>query len=79
MSALTVQIEDGVATLTMSRPEARNALGAEMKDASIEQKLKRIKEKTASATARSQLDELKGQLAARKAASDASASVKKTM
>lgn len=29
---LDLQIEDGVATLTMNRPEARNALSAEMKD-----------------------------------------------
>ena len=33
MTALEVQIHDGVATLTMNRPEARNALSAEMKDA----------------------------------------------
>ena len=33
MTALTVEIADGVATLTMSRPDARNALSAEMKDA----------------------------------------------
>lgn len=31
MSALECSIADGVATLTMSRPEARNALSAEMK------------------------------------------------
>ena len=33
MSALEVQIHDGVATLTMNRPEARNALSTEMKEA----------------------------------------------
>lgn len=33
MTALNVQIEEGVATLTMNRPEARNALSAEMKEA----------------------------------------------
>lgn len=33
MTALTVEIADGVATLTMSRPDARNALSGEMKEA----------------------------------------------
>ena len=33
MQALDVQTHDGVATLTMNRSEARNALSAEMKDA----------------------------------------------
>lgn len=33
MTALHIHIADGVATLTMSRPEARNALSGEMKDA----------------------------------------------
>jgi 2-(1,2-epoxy-1,2-dihydrophenyl)acetyl-CoA isomerase len=33
MTALDTHIENGVATLTMSRPDARNALSAEMKDA----------------------------------------------
>lgn len=33
MSALDVQVHDGVATLTLNRPEARNALSAEMKEA----------------------------------------------
>ena len=32
-SNLLVQVHEGVATLTMNRPEARNALSAEMKDA----------------------------------------------
>lgn len=33
MAALEISIQDGVATLTMNRPEARNALSPEMKDA----------------------------------------------
>lgn len=33
MQALSTQIDSGIATLTMCRPEARNALSGEMKDA----------------------------------------------
>lgn len=58
--------------------QAQADVGAEIKSDSLDTKLKRIKEKTADATARSQLDELKKQMAAQKAAAEG-ANVKKTM
>jgi phage shock protein A len=58
--------------------QAQADVGAEIKADSLDTKLKRIKEKTADATARSQLDELKKQMAAQKAAAEG-ANVKKTM
>lgn len=72
-----VQALENVRT-SIHKLRAEADVGAELGDVSIEQKLKKIKEKTASATAQSQLDELKLQMAARKAQADASA-IKKTM
>lgn len=72
-----VQALDNVRS-SIEKLRAEADVGAEMGDVSIEQKLKKIKEKTASASAQSQLDELKLQMAARKAQADASA-IKKTM
>lgn len=72
-----VQALENVRT-SIHKLRAEADVGAEMGDASIDQKLKKIKEKAASATAQGQLDELKLQMAARKAQADASA-IKKTM
>ncbi len=73
-----VQALDNVRT-SIEKLRAEADVGAEMGDVSIQQKLKKIKEKTASATAQSQLDELKQQMAARKAQADSASAVKKTM
>ncbi len=72
-----VQALENVRT-SIHKLRAEADVGAEMGDASIDQKLKKIKEKAASVTAQGQLDELKLQMAARKAQADASA-IKKTM
>lgn len=58
--------------------QAQADVGAEIKGDSLDARLKKIKEKTGDVTARSQLDELKRQVAARQAAGEA-ASVKKTI
>ena len=58
--------------------QAQADTGAEIKGESLDAKLKRIKEKTADATARAQLDELKRQSAARQAAAQG-AGAKKTI
>jgi phage shock protein A len=58
--------------------QAQADTGSEIKGDSLDAKLKKIKEKTADVTARAQLDQLKQQMAARKAAADGAA-VKKTM
>ena len=57
--------------------QAQADVGAEIKGESLDDKLSKIKKKTANAAARSQLDELKKQMAARKQAQ--AAGVKKTM
>jgi phage shock protein A len=57
--------------------QAQADVGAEIKGDSLDDKLSKIKKKTANAAARSQLDELKKQMAARKQAQ--AAGVKKTM
>lgn len=56
--------------------QAEADVGSEIRGDSLDARLKKIKEKTGDATARSQLEELKKQVAARSAAAEAS---KKTM
>lgn len=58
--------------------QAQADVGAEIKGDSLDARLKKIKEKTGDVTARSQLDELKRQMAARQASGEA-AGVKKTI
>ena len=58
--------------------QAQADVGTEIKGDSLDARLKKIKEKTADATARAQLDELKKQMASRQGAAEA-AGVKKTM
>jgi len=77
VDADVVALENVRTSIEKLRAEAD--VGAEVGDASIDQRLRKIKEKTATATARAQLDELKAQMAARKSQSDAASSVKKTM
>lgn len=57
--------------------QAQADVGSEIKGESLDARLKKIKEKTADATAKSQLDEMKRQMAAQKAAAEGA--VKKTM
>jgi phage shock protein A len=59
--------------------QAQADVGAEIKGESLDDKLSKIKKKTANAAAASQLAELKKQMAARKGAQQAAGSVKKTM
>ncbi len=54
-------------------------VGGEIQGQSLDSKLKAIKAKTADVTAKAQLEELKKQMAARKAAAEVGADVKKTM
>jgi phage shock protein A len=56
--------------------QAEADVGAELQGSSLDSKLKRIKEATATSSARSQLDELKRQMASRQGAAEG---VKKTM
>jgi phage shock protein A len=58
--------------------QAQADVGSEIKNDSLDARLKKIKEKTADASARTQLDELKKQMAASRAAA-AEGGVKKTM
>lgn len=58
--------------------QAQADVGTEIKGDSLDARLKKIKEKTGDVTARSQLDELKRQMAARQAGGEA-AGVKKTI
>ncbi|MFZ5476386.1 MAG: PspA/IM30 family protein [Myxococcota bacterium] len=58
--------------------QAQADVGTEIKGDSLDARLKKIKEKTADATAKSQLEELKKQMAASRAAA-AEGAVKKTM
>lgn len=57
--------------------QAQADVGSEIKGESLDARLKKIKEKTADASAKSQLDEMKRQMAAQKAAAEGG--VKKTM
>lgn len=59
--------------------QAQADVGAEIKGESLDDKLSKIKAKTASSAAQSQLAELKKQMAARKSAQGQAAGVKKTM
>ncbi|MDP2309158.1 MAG: PspA/IM30 family protein [Pseudomonadota bacterium] len=60
------------------KTQAQADVGTEIKGDSLDSRLKKIKEKTGDVTARSQLDELKRQMAARQGAAEG-AGVKKTM
>lgn len=60
------------------KTQAQADVGTEIKGDSLDERLKKIKEKTGDVTARSQLDELKRQMAARQGAAEG-AGVKKTM
>ena len=59
--------------------QAEADVGAEIKGESLDDKLSKIKKKTANVAAQSQLAELKKQMAARKSAQGQAAGVKKTM
>jgi phage shock protein A len=59
--------------------QAQADVGSEIKNDSLDARLKKIKEKTADATAKAQLDELKKQMAASRSAAAEGAGVKKTM
>jgi phage shock protein A len=61
----------------ISQLQAQADVGTEIQGESLDARLKKVKEKTADSTARSQLDEMKRQLAAQKAATEGA--VKKTM
>lgn len=62
----------------ISKLQAEADVGAEVKENSLDERLKKIKAKTGDVTARAQLDELKKQMAARQGAAEGAA-VKKTM
>jgi phage shock protein A len=62
----------------INKRQAEADVGSEIKGDSLDARLKKIKEKTGDVTARSQLDELKRQMAARQGAAEG-AGVKKTM
>ena len=66
---------------SINKIQAEADVTAEIGQESLDAKLKKIKGKAASATARAQLDEMKKQLAAKKsaAAEQAASSVKKTI
>ena len=63
---------------TINKRAAEADVAGELKGDSLDDKLKKIKAKTANAAARSQLAEMKKQMAAKRAA-EAAAGVKKTM
>lgn len=62
----------------ISKLQAEADVGSEVKENSLDERLKKIKAKTGDVTARAQLDELKKQMAARQGAAEGAA-VKKTM
>lgn len=62
----------------ISKLQAEADVGSEIKDDSLDARLKKIKAKTGDVTARAQLDELKKQMASRQTAAEGAA-VKKTM
>jgi phage shock protein A len=55
---------------SIEKKKAEADIGAELEGSSLDTKLKRIRERTASQSARSQLEEMKRQMAARKAAAE---------
>lgn len=63
----------------ISKLQAEADIGSEIKGESLDTKLKKIKEKAANSSARSQLDEMKRQVAARKTAAEGAGSVKKSI
>jgi phage shock protein A len=63
---------------SIDKLQAQADTGSEIKGDSLDARLKKIREKTADATAKSQLDELKRQMAARQASAEG-AGVKKTI
>ena len=63
----------------INKLQAEADIGSEVQGSSLEEKLKKIKEKAADSTARSQLDEMKRQMAAKKAAAEGASAVKKTI
>lgn len=73
-----VRALDGVRE-SIQKLKAEADIGSEIEGDSLDSKLAKIREKTASVTARNQLAEMKAQLAARKAASEGAAQVKKTI
>ncbi len=64
---------------SIHKSQAEADIGSEIRGESLDQKLAKIKSKAASASARSQLDEMKRQMASKKAAAAEAAAVKKTM
>jgi phage shock protein A len=63
----------------ISKLQAEADIGTEIKGDSLDTKLKKIKEKAANSSAKSQLDEMKRQVAARKGAAEGAGSVKKSI
>ena len=72
-----IQALNGVRT-HIEKLKAEADVGAELGDSSLDAKLKKIRSRTGDVNARAQLDEMKRQMAARKAAAEGAA-VKKTM
>jgi phage shock protein A len=64
---------------SIEKKAAEADVGAELKGESLDQKLAKIKSKTANAAAKAQLAQMKKQMAAKKEAAAAAASVNKTM
>lgn len=64
---------------SIHKAQAEADIGSEIRGESLDEKLAKIKSKAASASARSQLEEMKKQMAAKKAAAAEAAAVKKTM
>ena len=64
---------------SIHKTQAEADIGSEIRGDSLDEKLAKIKSKAASASARSQLDEMKRQMSAKKAAAAEAAAVKKTM
>jgi phage shock protein A len=63
----------------ISKLQAEADIGSEIKGDSLDAKLAKIKEKAANSSARSQLDEMKRQMASRQAAAEGASGVKKSI
>jgi len=63
----------------INKLQAEADIGSEIQGDSLDTKLAKIREKAADSSARAQLDEMKKQMAARKATAEGAASVKKTI